>query len=303
MFALLVAFLFAICSAERSSVTSQEQSGGCSICQLVVSYVESYLQQNATEQEIVQKLDVLCAKIPVFGQECESLVSSEVPNIIIWIEKKENPQAFCSSIKLCAAPIVATVKVGGPIPCSICQVIVTYVEKWVAENATEQAIVQRLDVFCGDLGPLSPECDSFVAIYVPRLITWIIAKENPQKFCAQVHLCNSNKLSERIQSKLSERTQNRLNRVHTAIKRTESDSQQSGGCQICQVVVTYVEQLVAQNKTVAEIVVKVEELCSFTPPPLNQVCDSIASKYVPSLVKWILKKENPQAFCAQVKLC
>jgi len=310
MFALLVAFLFAICSAERRSVTSQEQSGGCSICQLVVSYVESYLQQNATEQEIVQKLDVLCAKIPVFGQECDSLVSSEVPNIIKWIENKENPQAFCSSIKLCAAPIVATVKVGGPIPCSICQVIVTYVEKWVSENATEEAIVQRLDVFCGNLGPLSPECDSFVAIYVPRLITWIVTKENPQKFCAQVHLCNSkklsatqNKLSGRTQNKLSERTQNRLNRVHTAIKRTESDSQQSGGCQICQVVVTYVEQLVAQNKTVAEIVKKVDELCSFTPPPLNQVCDTIAAKYVPSLVKWILKKENPQAFCAQVKLC
>jgi len=294
MIALFVAFLFAICSADRNSVTSQEQSGGCSICQLVVSYVESYLKQNATEQEIVQKLDVLCAEIPVFGQQCESLVSSEVPNMINWIENKENPQAFCSSIKLCAAPKVA-VKVGGPIPCSICQVIVTYVEKWVSENATEEAIVQRLDVFCGNLGPLSPECDSFVAIYVPRLINWIVAKENPQKFCAQVHLCNANKLSER--------TQNRLNRVHTAIKRTESDAQQSGGCQICQVVVTYVEQLVAQNKTVSEIVTKVEELCSFTPPPLNQVCDTIAAKYVPSLVAWILRKENPQAFCAQVKLC
>jgi len=95
------------------------------------------------------------------------------------------------------------------------------------------------------------------------------------------------------------RGQNYNNHNH-GVKRTEH---QSGGCQICQVVVTYVEQLVAQNQTVSEITTKVEELCSFTPPPLNQVCDTIAAKYVPSLVAWILKKENPQAFCAQVKLC
>jgi len=297
MFALFVVFLFAICSAENNVIESQEQSGGCSICQLVVSYVESYLKQNATEQEIAKKLDALCANIPVFGQECVSLVNSELPNIINWIENKENPQAFCSSIRVCSARKITVTKVGGPIPCSICQVAVTYVEKWVSENATEQAITQRLDVFCSALGPLAPECDSFNAIYVPKLINWIVAKENPQVFCAQVGLCQS-----RVPQigKISARTQHRL---HSVAKRSEDELQQNGNCQICQVVVTYVEQLVAQNQTVSEIIKKVDELCAFTPPPLNQVCDTIAAKYIPSLVVWILKKENPQAFCAQVGLC
>jgi len=296
MFFFLVA-LFALCSSEQNVVESQEQSGGCSICQLVVSYVESYLKQNATEAQIIAKLDELCTKIPVFGQECESLVSAEVPNIINWIEQKENPQAFCSSIRVCAAP---KPRETGPIPCSLCQIVVTYVEKWITENATERAIAERLDVFCSALGPLSPECDSFNAIYVPKLINWIVAKQPPQIFCAEVHLCQSARLpviKEKIEQKM------RLNRMHSHIKRADNEVQQSGGCQICQVVVTYVEQLVAQNQTVNVIVKKVEELCSFTPPPLNQVCDTMATKYVPSLVAWILKKENPQAFCAQVKLC
>jgi len=156
--------------------------------------------------------------------------------------------------------------------------------------------------FCANLGPLSPECDSFVAIYVPKLINWIVAKENPQVFCAQVHLCSAARVPQIQLGIANEKFLNRLNRIHTT-KRTELEAQQSGGCQICQVIVTYVEQLVAQNKTVAEIVKKVEELCSFTPPPLNEVCDTIAAKYVPSLVAWILRKENPQAFCAQIKLC
>jgi len=293
MFFFVVAVLFAVCSCEQNVIEIEEQSGGCSICQLVVTYVESYLKQNTTEEQIIQELDVLCTKIPVFGQECESLVASEVPNMINWIENKENPQAFCQSIKVCATPKPRTT---GPIPCSLCQIIVTYVEKWMTENSTERAITERLDVFCSALGPLSPECDSFNAIYVPKLINWIVAKENPQVFCSQVHICQSARypvIKEKAEQKM------RLNRMHSHIKRADNEVQQSGGCQICQVVVTYVEQLVAQNQTVSEIVKKVEELCSFTPPPLNQVCDTIAAKYVPSLVAWILRKENPQAFCAQ----
>jgi len=292
----LFAFLFAICSAEKNVIQSQEQSGGCSICQLVVSYVESYMKQNATEQEIMKELDGLCSNIPVLGQECTSLVNSELPNIIAWIENKEDPQAFCASIGICSK--ISQIKVGGPIPCSICQVAVTYVEKWVAENATEVVIIERLDVLCSALGPLGPECDSFNAIYVPKLIEYLIAKEDPQVFCAQIGICQSRR-AHQIR-KISAKTQHRLQSV---AKRNEAELQQTGKCQICQVVVTYVEQLVAQNQTVAEIIVKVDELCSFTPPPLQQVCDTIAAKYIPSLVAWILKKENPQAFCAQVGLC
>jgi len=296
MFFFFVA-LFALCSSEQNVIESQEQSGGCSICQLVVSYVDSYLQQNMTQNEIIAKVDELCTKIPLFGQECEQLASYEIPRIIQELTNATSPDAICQKIGVCASPKPKDI---GPIPCSLCQIVVTYVEKWVTENATERAISERLDIFCSALGPLAPECDSFNAIYVPKLINWIVQKQPPQIFCSEVHLCQSARFTV-IKEKLEHKM--RLNRMHSHIKRADDEVQQSGGCQICQVVVTYVEQLVAQNQTVSKIVQKVEELCSFTPPPLNQVCDTIASKYVPSLVAWILRKENPQAFCAQVKLC
>jgi len=71
---------------------------------LVVSYIEAYVQQNATEQEIIQKLDQLCSNIPIFGKECDSVVSNYAPQIIQWILNKENPQAFCSTVRLCSSP-------------------------------------------------------------------------------------------------------------------------------------------------------------------------------------------------------
>jgi molybdopterin/thiamine biosynthesis adenylyltransferase len=288
-------------------VEVEEQSGGCSICQLVVSYVETYLQQNATEKEIIQKLDALCANIPVFGPECDSVVSAYAPKIIEWIVNKEPPQAFCASVHICSAP--KKVEESGPIPCSLCQISATYVDKWVSENASEQAIVQRLEHFCSVIGPLSPECQSFLAIYVPKLINWVVAKENPDTFCSQVGLCSSKQFFT-YKGKIPRIT--RREEIEEEVEEEFDDEEkdlelfeeaQSAGCQVCQLITTYVEQLVANNSTVQEIEKQVENLCSDLGTQLGPLCDQMAVKYVPTLVTWIVKKENPQAFCSQVGLC
>jgi len=292
--------LFAICSAEVNVVEAEEQ-GGCSVCQLVVSYVESYIAQNATEAEIIKALDSLCANLPIFGQQCDAIVAQYTPQIIQWIINKEPPQAFCASVGLCPNK---KEKVTGAIPCSICQIATTYVEKWVAENATEQAIIQRLDAFCTVVGPLAPQCDSFVAIYVPKLIEWVVTKENPQAFCAQVGLCPSKKFV--MQSSRQKREEFELEEDEEDENEEDVflgfEDEQSAGCQVCELVVTYVEQLVANNNTIQQIEAKVEQLCDYL-GPLSGECDQVVVQYLPALVTWILKKENPKAFCSQVGLC
>jgi len=299
----VLCFLFALCSANDEIIDVVEQSGGCSICQLVVSYVETYLQQNKTEQEIIQNLDALCANIPVFGPECDSIVSAYAPKIIEWIVNNEPPQAFCASVHICSAPPQRE-QLGAPIPCSICQIVATYVDKWVSENSTEEVIAQHLEQFCVDLGPLSPECQSFVSIYVPKLIDWVVAKENPQTFCAQVGLCSTSKKFFTYQGKIA-----RITKREEVEEEEEEDyfesfeEEQSAGCQVCQLIVTYVENLAAKNSTETEMIAKVEELCSLFGSPFVQACDQFVSSHLPKLITWIMQKENPQAFCAQVRLC
>jgi len=190
------------------------------------------------------------------------------------------------------------VKAKGTAGCSICRLVAGYVDRWVSENATEEAITLRLEAFCTVLGKLQSECQSIVATYTPRLINWVVSRENPTAFCDQVQLCTSKKV---IQG-----------HVFNHVKREEVEEnevdlinaeEESIGCQLCQLITTYVEQLVANNNTISEIITKVDELCGLLGPSLSPLCDQIAAKYVPSLVQWILKKENPQAFCAQVRLC
>jgi len=104
MFAVVLTFLFAICSATESAVQADQQSTGCSLCQLIMQYVETYVSQNQTEQEIIQKLEAFCANIPLFGPECDSIVSSYLPSMIQWIINKEPPPVFCATVRVCGAP-------------------------------------------------------------------------------------------------------------------------------------------------------------------------------------------------------
>jgi hypothetical protein len=115
--------------------------------------------------------------------------------LIDWILNKENPQEFCGQVGLCtslnkqqARPHHRVTHHNRPhqvrhqkraaeaedqATCSICSLVVTYVEKWVAQNQTESQIIAQLQAFCSNLGPLAPEVSfllySFVSysIYCP----------------------------------------------------------------------------------------------------------------------------------------
>jgi len=78
---------------------------------------------------------------------------------------------------------------------------------------------------------------------------------------------------------------------------------EQGVCPVCQLVVTYVEQLIAQNSTIAEIEQQVDALCNMLPSPGNSLCVSLVATYLPQMIQWILNKENPQMFCQSVGLC
>lgn len=55
-----------LCSnqAQAEIVKRAAQQSPCVICQMVVQMVESYIQQNATEQQILTKLESVCERLP-----------------------------------------------------------------------------------------------------------------------------------------------------------------------------------------------------------------------------------------------
>jgi len=301
---LLIALFIVFYSAEarfgQESINSPTESIKCSLCHLIVTYVEEFVAKNATTSVIIRELEDLCKVLPSgFRPDCDTIVQQYAPKLIQWVIKKENPDQFCSNVHLCTSTVVPKIEQDVKISeddsedeentevhdeqsvtCAICQTVILYVEKWVQENSTETAIVDRLQTYCSALGSASPECKSLVATYLPQMITHVLNREDPLTFCSQIRICTTRSYMKRNQN-----------------------NQQQGACEICQMIVTYVEQLVAQNTTVNKIVSKVEEVCALLPGAVAPICDQIAKDYVPQLVQWIINKENPQAFCAHFGLC
>ena len=61
------------------------------MCELVVTYAESYLSTNATQQEITNALDRVCNVAPAYlAAQCTNLVATYLTWIIAQIVNGEN---------------------------------------------------------------------------------------------------------------------------------------------------------------------------------------------------------------------
>lgn len=78
-------------------------SGGvrCDVCDLSVIAIEDYLDSNHTLTELEQSLDSLCSKTPL-STICTNLVNSYLPQIVAYLEQKENPQTICNQLGFCS---------------------------------------------------------------------------------------------------------------------------------------------------------------------------------------------------------
>lgn len=72
----------------------------CDTCELSITAIENYLQNNHTVTELEQVLDNVCDKTP-FSQDCSELVNKYLPSIINLLEQKETPSEICNQIHLC----------------------------------------------------------------------------------------------------------------------------------------------------------------------------------------------------------
>ena len=80
-----------------------EASGFCGICEAIVGFVESYVEQNKTVVEIEQNLDSLCKLTGPYEAECKALVAAYTPQFVHWVEQKETPANVCAQVGVCAS--------------------------------------------------------------------------------------------------------------------------------------------------------------------------------------------------------
>jgi len=256
----------------------------CAVCELVVQVVESYVTNNANEQQIQAKLDQVCGDLPSpYNGECTLIVNTYLPQIIQYIQDDENPAQLCAQLNLCTSNTAVALPVKREVEqsiCAVCELVVQVVESYVANNATEQQIQAKLDQVCGYLpAPYNGECTLIVNTYLPQIIQYIQNDENPAQLCAQLNLCTS--------------------KMAVDVKREVEQSV----CSVCQLVVQVVESYITNNATDQQIEAKLDQVCGDLPAPYNGECTLIVNAYLPQIIQYIQNNEQPATLCAQLGLC
>ncbi|KAE8280479.1 Prosaposin Proactivator polypeptide Saposin-A Saposin-B Saposin-C Saposin-D Precursor [Larimichthys crocea] len=172
-------------------------SAGCAICEFVMKQLESMLEDQTTEEEVIQAVEKVCTFLPdsLKGQ-CKDLIETYGQAIIELLVQQADPKTVCTVLALCndakrvyvAALDQTRFKVGGY--CEVCKKAITYVEEILEKNATEAQIEEAVRKACSFLPEsLQAECDQLVEQYEPVLVQLLLQMLDPDFVCMKVGAC------------------------------------------------------------------------------------------------------------------
>lgn len=166
----------------------------CLLCKFIVSKAEKLLTNNYTEQEIEKLLENVCNTLPdKYKSECNTLIDSYLPTFLELLVQKESPDVICGQAGMCASK-----KYGGDVKCKLCTYVFNELEKILAENKTEEFIIDGLDKVCGYVpSSIKSYCDELVKDSIPFLIQLLENEQSPKTICTEIGECSSN-MSKRI---------------------------------------------------------------------------------------------------------
>jgi len=201
-----IAFFFFLFAFFAINVHAQTE---CDTCTTIIGIVENWVEDNATESEILQYLDTLCSLIPGYSSICDSIAQQGIKTIIQWIQQNESPTEICQQLGMCSGhfklPSTKIVQgiidakpkpkvlplnvVPGDFVCDECDAVINVIDNWL-ENTQDQAIViNTVEVVCTYMPDWETTCDNIVSAGVPVVIDWIVKYENSTVVCTQLELC------------------------------------------------------------------------------------------------------------------
>ncbi|PAA81918.1 hypothetical protein BOX15_Mlig034575g1 [Macrostomum lignano] len=272
--------------------STKSSSTTCDVCQTVMQYAKSLLQENATEQEIVQLVERVCSFLPTAEQAaCKSFINEYGAYVIQLLLQDANPRQICQLVGLCTTtkmtpPVASLVRkpARASPQCLTCEFVMREVEQQLSQNATQTEIESALQQVCSLLPQtVRQECDGFVQQYTPIIIQLLVNGLSPQRICTVLGLCTQ--------------VQQPVSPVRAKLGAT------STACDTCQTVVVYVKSLLKENATEQEIIDTVEKVCNFLPTAERPTCKMFVDQYGPYVIQLLLQDLNPMQVCQLLGLC
>ncbi|XP_048578655.1 prosaposin isoform X2 [Nematostella vectensis] len=264
-----------------------EQSAECVICEFAMSELKSLIGQNSTQDEIKVALNKVCSLLPSsISKECASFVNTYEEEVLKILSQELNPDMVCTSLGLCSgvkqAVLVKDAAGGGPY-CALCEFVMEKLDNELKDNATEQEIEEALSKVCGYLpSSIRSECDALVKEYGPMIIQLLVQELDPSVICKELGLCTQKRQTEGLE---------------------EAPQLNSVTCEVCTVVMSYLDDTLKENATEEEIKEALDKVCSYLPSSIKSECTALVDEYSDAIINAIVSGLQPEMVCAEIGLC
>lgn len=284
------------------AISSTVKAQDCGTCELVMNFIEGWVESNATETQILNYLETICGLFPSYTTTCDAIASQGISQIIAYINANETPEEICTQMGLCSSskstkpskivvpnfddlrkikiPTPAMKKPAakvGDVQCSGCEEVISIIENWLNQSSSQSEVVSAVEIVCTYMPGWEATCDAMVAMGVPTAVSWIDTYENPTVVCGQLGLCSSSKKQK-------------------PVKHFTDD------CGECGEVITLIENYVASNTSIAVIENYVNVACTFV-PQWTSMCEMYIDGEIPQIVQWIEQDASPTTICTDIGLC
>merc|ERR1711916_241421 len=200
-----------------------------------MGWLESQLENNSTEQEILTFLEDVCTKLPSqYSAQCQALVSAEGPAILNLLAQ-ELPN-LCTALHICSSDrrevlgqmmvqLAKDKNMQGGGECSLCKLATSWLGQQLANNATEQEILAGMETLCTKLpSQYSAQCTALVSAEGREVLGQMMVQVAKDK-----------------------------------------NMQGGGECQLCQLAASWLESQLENNSTEQEILTFLEDVCTKLP--------------------------------------
>jgi len=265
------------------------QAQNCAICQQIVTFMENWIENNASVVTVEQYLEIVCTLAPSQWQApCDAIVDYGVQEAIQWIQENENASSLCAQIGLCDAPkikLMGAAKISKPtdVQCDICIQVIALIENWVESNYTEEEIADFLDQACSLIPGFSQVCEQIVDYGLQYIIQFIQENENSSQICQQIGLCSSRRVAMDVM-------------VHHP-KRQDP-------CSLCVQFFTIIKAFIGNNPnaTIADLEQFAQTICALF-PQYSTICQAFANSEITTIVDELEGANGPQNVCSTLGLC
>uniref|UniRef100_A0A9J8B6X5 Prosaposin n=1 Tax=Cyprinus carpio carpio TaxID=630221 RepID=A0A9J8B6X5_CYPCA len=147
-------------------------------------------------------------------------------------------------------------------------------------SSSSREIVQAVETICNILpSTLTPQCKDLIETYGQAIIELLVQEADPKTICTFLALCNGVTVMDKQQFEAG------------------------GFCDVCKMAVRYVDGILEQNATQAEIEDAVLKVCNFLPDAVRDECNQLIEQYEPLLVQLLLQTLDPDFVCMKLGAC